>query len=151
MGHCHLGDNACKALAYYMMHGENTLKSLELCGNFIGRIGWQAIGFALQNYTGELEYLGMAANPVNEAGIVAFGGGICGREQITRLDMSRIELDHEGPFRVVQIVGFHKRLKWLDLTGVCLGGFLGDKLVEMVQEHWNLAHLAVKYCGGTFR
>lgn len=147
LSYCQLGNYAGFAIGYYLLHCDGSLKSLELRDNNIKGCGWQAIGYGLQNYAGELEYLGVAANPLGEAGVVAIGGGFCNLEQVKRLDMARIEIDLEGPFRLVQMVGFHKRLKWLDLTAVWLGEYLGQKLVEMVYDHWQLEHLAVTGCG----
>lgn len=147
LSYCQLGDKAGLALGYFLLHCDGSLKSLELRDNKIKATGWQAIGYGLQKYAGELEYLGVSANPLGEAGVVAIGGGFCNLEQIKRLDMSRIEIDLEGPFRLVQMVGFHKRLKWLDLTSVWLGEYLGEKLVEMVLDHWELEHLSVRCCG----
>lgn len=150
MSHCRLGNGAGKALGYFLMNNSGTLKSIELADNrLITSIGWQAIGFGLQSYVGELEYLGMAGNAVGEGGIVAIGGGICDLEQIRRLDISRIELGGEASFRIVQMVGFHKRLEWLDMSAVWLGASLGEKLIEAVTEHWGLKHLAVGHCGLT--
>lgn len=145
---CHLGNDAGKALAYFLMHNTKAaLKSLELRSNHIGPLGWQAIGFGVQNFVGRLEFLGMAGNPVGEAGVVAVGGGICDLEQIERLDLMRAEISGEGAFRLVQLVGFHKRLRWLDVSTVWLGKRLGGLLVEALHDQWELVHLAVWHCG----
>lgn len=148
LSNCHLGNDAGKALAYFLMNNTTcALKSLELKSNRIGPVGWQAIGFGVQNYAGRLEYLGMSGNPVGEAGVVALGGGICDLEQIERLDLMRAEIAGEGVFRLVQLVGFHKRLRWLDLSTVWFGKRLGDLLVQALQDQWELEHLAVWHCG----
>lgn len=147
---CQLGNDAAKAIAYLLMHNVHaSLSELELRSNRIGPPGWQAIGYGIQHYAGELEYLGAGNNPVGEEGVVAIGGAILDAPQVWRLDLARADVAGDGPLRLMQIVGFHRRLRWLDVSSMCWGRKLGDRLIHAVLQHWELEHLAVWNCGFT--
>lgn len=40
------------------MNGPSTLKRIELAGNKLGEIGCQAIGYGMERFNGELDYIG---------------------------------------------------------------------------------------------
>lgn len=144
---CHLEDLSGKSIGYYLQECPGTLKELELKGNYITGSGLQAIGFGIQEYLGELEYIGLAGNPIGENGIVALGSGICEKEQVKRIDISRCDIRGEGSYRIVQMIGFHERLEWMNMAAVHIGELIGENLVKAVKGHWNLLYLEVRGCG----
>lgn len=144
---CHLEDPAGKAIGFYLINCPNTLKLLELRDNYLSGSGLQGIGYGIQLYSGELDYIGLAGNPIGENGLVALGSGFCLIEQIKRIDISRCDIKGEGPFRLVQMIGFHERLEWLNISAVHIGDQIGEILVSAVKYHWNLLYLDVRGCG----
>lgn len=147
LSNCHLEDLSGKAIGFYLQNCPNTLKSLELRDNYITGSGLLGIGFGIQEYTGELEYIGLAGNPIGESGLVALGSGFCEREQVKRIDISRCDIRGEGPFRLIQMIGFHVRLESLQICCVHIGDQIGESLVAVLKGHWNLVHLGVHGCG----
>lgn len=144
---CHLEDAAGKAIGFYLQHCPTTLKELELKDNYLSGTGLLGVGYGIQEYLGELEYVGLSGNPIGESGVTALGGGFCEKEQVKRIDFSRCDIGGEGPFRLVQMIGFHKRLEWMSLSAVRIGELIGENLVTSVNDHWNLLYLDVRGCG----
>lgn len=144
---CQLGDPSGKVLGFYLQHCPITLTKLELRDNYITGSGLQGIGFGIHEYKGELDYIGLAGNPIGETGVVALGSGFCQLEQVKRIDVSRCDIKGEGPFRLIQMIGFHERLEWMNMNAISFGHTLGDRLVLILEAHWNLLYLDVRGCG----
>lgn len=144
---CHLEDNSGKAIGYYLQNCPDTLKELELRDNYMSGSGIQGVGYGIQEYSGELEFIGLAGNPIGESGLVALGSSFCLREQVKHIDISRCDIRGEGPFRIVQMVGFHERLESLNISAVHIGEVIGENLVAVLKERWNLLKFEVRGCG----
>lgn len=59
LSNCHLGDDGGKVIGNFLMNNSAAkLKRLELKGNNLGEIGCQAIGYGLERFKGQLDYIG---------------------------------------------------------------------------------------------
>lgn len=77
-----------------------SLKSLELKFNNLNVDACNGIGKGILNFKGFLKYLGLAGNPVMEAGFLAIGAGCKDTSQIQKLDVMSCNLGENGGFRV---------------------------------------------------
>jgi len=97
--YCRLGDNSGKCLGHFLMLNSN-VKNLELQGNDFHASGMKGLGYGLQNYAGEINYLNLSKNPLEADGVLNIGGGFHNTKNVKILDLSCIDISHKSALKV---------------------------------------------------
>lgn len=98
--YCYLATDAGMLLAKYISKCPETLKVLNLSGNFLDGQQIENFGYGINVYQGVLEKLDLSHNPIGEAGVLTFGGAIKNKQQIRELNVTGCEIGEQGAFRV---------------------------------------------------
>lgn len=127
----------------------NTLKALELKGNYLSGNEVADLATAISQYNGHLYYLGLAYNPLQSIGLKCILRNLLNSTQVNDLDISGCHFDaNDVPF-ILNFVKSHEILHSINLTAIPLNddNINGENLVKIVQEHCRILKLLHKSCG----
>lgn len=147
---CDLTGDCIISVSLYMVRAKS-LRSIELQGNKIDNQGCRCLAYGLQNCgVRHLSHLGLARNPITEAGAIELGAGIFYGPPVLSLNLSGCVVGGFGCNRVAQIVGMHSnKAEKIDISCVRFSEAAGDELVQMVEKNFSVLQLDCRGCGLT--
>ncbi|XP_058463814.1 uncharacterized protein LOC131438051 [Malaya genurostris] len=146
LSYCYLGEDVGIWLGKYISRCPETVKAINLSGNFINDKELEDFSYGINIYKGVLETLDLSQNPIGEVGILMLGGAIKNTAHVRELNVTGCELGQQGAYRVVQLIGFHRPLKILHLNGTPLGKSGAKKLIEVLKANWKVEQVSCKCC-----
>lgn len=145
---CYLTGDSAVSLGIFIAKS-TALKHIELQGNLLDEQGVRCIAFGLQKTSSKNIYLGLSRNPIGNSGIIELGAGLCKGKNVTELDISGIDIDHEGPYRVAHIVKLTPSIKKLNISCIIFTENAGDALVNAMRDNQSIVQLECRSCGLT--
>lgn len=124
-----------------------TLKALELKGNYLSGNEVADLARAINQYEGNLCYLGLSQNPLQSIDLKCILSNILDTKQVNDLDISGCRFDADEVPCIVNFVKSHEILRAVNLTAIPLMETNGENLVKAVREHYGIQRLQHKMCG----
>lgn len=145
---CNLENDSGSSIGYFLTIN-SSLISLELKGNNFGPDGMEGLAYGLKLFKGNLNYLGLSQNSILKEGLMIFCAGIIERSDLNKLDFSGCNIGDSGAYWLIEIIKLHLLLEELNLSNIYLGESIGDELVELLKDRFNIFKLEVRSCGLT--
>ncbi|XP_037954737.1 uncharacterized protein LOC119684711 [Teleopsis dalmanni] len=141
----------CLRLSDLLQFTKN-VKSIELEGNYLGPNVMEKFGEALEDYKGVVEYVGLAANPLEDAGLHSFVSAIIGTEQVSKLCLNGIEVSQSGISCCIadELLACHKPLQELDFKGVQIEWDTSEDIMRALVKNQKISNFDCRGCGLEF-
>lgn len=125
----------------------NTLSALELRGNYLSGNEVADLADAINQYKGNLCYLGLAQNPLQSIGLQCILYSILDTEQVNDLDISGVTHDADDVPYIMNFVASHAMLRAINLTAIPLMETNGETLVTVLRGNYGILRMPHKSCG----
>lgn len=125
----------------------NTLQSLELRGNYLSGNEVVHLANAINQYKGNLSYLGLSQNPLQSIGIKCILSNLLNTQQVDDLDISGCQVEADDVPHIINFVESHEILRSVNLTAIPLLETNGENLVKVLRERYRIVQLQYKSCG----
>lgn len=136
-----------KAIGKFLS-ANNTLKALELRGNYLRGNEVVDLATAINQYKGHLCYLGLSQNPIQSNGLKCILSNILATTtQVNDLDISGCQCDADDAPYIINFVQSHSILRSINLTAIPLMETNGEHLVKALREQCGILQLQCKACG----
>lgn len=146
---CQLDAFAIRSLAVFLCENEhNSLQCLELKGNCLTGVELTDFGAGLTMYKGELKYLGLSQNPLNDDGVVAIVNGLREMEHLNKIDFSSCEMGTIGVREIIELLRL-KSLKSLNISSIIVQDQHATELIQRMESNFNMEQLECRNCGLT--
>lgn len=147
--YCNLGNDSCSSIGYFLTIN-SSLISLELKGNNFGPEGIEGLAYGIKLFQGNLNYLGLSQNLILKEGVMKFFAGIIERTDLKQLDFSGCNVGGiSAAYGLIEIIKLHLSLEELNISNIYLGESVGDKMIELLKDRFNILKLEVRSCGLT--
>lgn len=144
--YCNLGNDSCYSIGFFLTIN-SSLMNLELKGNNFGADGMEGLAYGLKLFKGSLKYLGLSHISILEEGTMKLRAGILERTDLNKLDFSGCNVGGmSGAYGLIEIIKFHETLEEVNLSNIYLGESVGDKLIELLKDRFNILKLDVRSC-----
>lgn len=124
-----------------------SLKRLELRGNYLSGREVVELAVAINQYGGNLCYLGLSQNPLQSNGLKHILDNLRNTEQVNDLDVSACEFDADDVSYLLDFINSHEILDSVDLTSIQLSEANADKLIRIVRDNYRIVRLLHTFCG----
>lgn len=135
-----------KAIAEFLSVN-NTLSALELKGNYLSGNQVADLAEAINQYKGNLCYLGLAQNPLQSIGLQCILYSILDTKQVNDLDISGVTHNTDDVPYIMNFVASHVILRAVNLTAIPLMETHGETLVTVLRGHYGILRMPHKSCG----
>lgn len=142
---CTLSGDSAISLGFFIAKS-STLKHIELQGNLLDEQGARCIAYGLQKTVSTEMYLGLARNPIGNNGIKELGAGLVKGKNVTELNISGVDVQAEGSYRVAHIIKLGLSIKKLDISCIKFSENGGKALVDAMQENRTIIELECRGC-----
>ncbi|ALC40297.1 CG18171 [Drosophila busckii] len=146
-GYDQLTDN-CDVALKMLLDRSCMYKALELEYNRLDRSCLEAISNSLRKHRGNaLEYLGLAHNPLSNAGLTALVHNLVGTNHVQELNIAGIETSPEHTANELSfLLRNHKPLRSLNMVAIALNPKVGRELICGLVTNNKLTHFDCRGC-----
>ncbi|XP_030384944.1 uncharacterized protein LOC115632098 [Scaptodrosophila lebanonensis] len=132
-----------------LFENENSLKVLELENNRLSKAAMDSLGIALSFYDHHnLEYLGLAHNPLGDEGLSAICRYILGTNHVEELNLSGIDATRIAVQRsVATLLRNHEPLRRLHIAAIPLDPHLTKGIIRALETNHKVVHFDCRECG----
>lgn len=142
---CSLTGDSAISLGFFIAKS-GTLKHIELQGNLLDVQGIRCIAYGLQKTASTDMYLGLSRNPMGNDGITELGAGLCKGKNVSELNISGVDVQNEGAYRVAHIVQLGSSLKKINISCIKFSENAGDALVAAMKDNRSILDLECRGC-----